>query len=93
MNKAKLGDRSPTYYHPVRGDQEIYPSAQRLGNMGAELEIAVPFRLSKENQVPNNDVSVGGDQYTPHKYYYTLVLKNYSKVASPGRSTDSLMIA
>lgn len=66
-------------YFFEEGEQDV-PSSQRLGNMGTGTQDTLPSRMVAKDSLPNNDLSLGGVPYTPHKYYYTLVLRNYGKV-------------
>ncbi|VDO06319.1 unnamed protein product [Rodentolepis nana] len=60
--------------------QEIFPSAQRLGNMGEGQQSLIPPGLVTEDSLPNDNVSMGGVPFTPRRYYYTLILHNYGKM-------------
>lgn len=64
----------------VEEGQQLFPSAQRLGDMGKGTQNTIPIGMAQESAPPDDGISMGGVPYTPSKFYHTLILKNYAKV-------------
>nr|CDS29136.2 hypothetical protein HmN_000219400 [Hymenolepis microstoma] len=75
---------SPSFFghdpFDIEEGKAIVPSSQRLDIVGTRTQDTIPARMASENPIPDNNLSMGGVQYTPYRYYYTLVLRNYGKV-------------
>lgn len=64
----------------IEEGRQIVPSSQRLGYVGTRTEDPIFSRVATQNPIPDDNLPMGGVQYTPHRYYYTIVLRNYGKV-------------
>lgn len=64
----------------IEEGQQLFPSAQRLGDLGQGEKNQVPVRMAAANPPTNHNFPMGGVSFTPHKHYYTIVLRNYGKV-------------
>ncbi|VUZ38824.1 unnamed protein product [Hymenolepis diminuta] len=67
---------SPSYIgddsYGVKEGQQVFPSAQRLGNMGEGAKGTISSGLAQESPTPTGDISMGRVLPTSSKTYYTV---------------------